>query len=87
MVKLIIEALLADVKDISDVGEAKEVLHIVQAIRLGVRVRQLRVDLWLTKCLPSHLQVPDEIILFASAVGNFDHFSIVRRILSLDIRV
>lgn len=87
LVQLVVEALLSNVQDISDVRHAKEVLHIVQAISLSIRVRQLGIDLRFAERLASHLEVTDEIVLLASTVSNLDDFGIVGRILSLDVRV
>lgn len=54
MVKLIVEALLADVSE----THVRGLGHVF-------------------------LDISDEIILFVGAVGNFDHFSIVRWVLTL----
>lgn len=87
LVKLIVEALLADLKDISNVGHAKEVFHVVQAIGLCVSIGKLRIDLGLAKRLAGHLEVADQIVVLASPVGEFDDFKEVAGVFSLDIGI
>jgi hypothetical protein len=87
LVELIFETFLTDDEDICDVSEVEEIFHIVEAIRLGVRVRELGVDLGLTQCFASHLKVADEVVMFTRVVSDFDDFCKVRRVFCLDVRV
>ena len=87
LVKLVLEALLANLENVRDVGHRQEVLHVVQAVRLRVRVRELGVDLGFTERLACHLEVTDEVVVFACAAGDLDDLGVVRGILRLDVRV
>lgn len=87
LVKLIVEALLADLEDISNVGHAKEVFHVVQAIGLGVSIGKLCIDLGLAKRLASHLEVANQIVMLASPVGEFDDFKEVAGVFGLDVGI
>lgn len=87
LVKLVVEALLSNLQNIRNVCHGQEVLHVVQSIGPCISIRELGVDLWLTKSLTCHLQIPHEIVMLASSVRNLDHLGKVRRILGLDIRI
>lgn len=87
LVKLVLEALLSDFENIRDVGHAQEILHVVQAIRLGVCVRKLGIDLGLAEVFTGHLKEADEIVVLAGAVCNLDELGVVGGILRLDVGV
>ncbi len=87
LVELVLEALLADLEDVRDVGHRQEVLHVVQTIRLGIGVGELSVDLRLAERLAGHLEVADEVVVLAGATCDLDDLRIVRGVLRLDVRV
>ena len=57
----------------------------MQPVRLGIRISQLGIDLGFPQGLAGHLEVLDQFIVFACAVGDLDDFSIIEGILSFDI--
>ena len=57
----------------------------MQTIRLCISVRQLCVDLWFSKGLARHLQIPNEVVILVGASSDLDDLQKVRRILSLDV--
>ena len=57
----------------------------MQPIRLGICIGQLSIDLGFPQSLAGHLEVLDQLIVFARAVGDLDDFSKIGGILSLDI--
>src|SRR6202044_1490569 len=77
----------SDFQNIRDVRHAKEVLHVVQAIGLGIRICQLRIDSRLTKRFASHLKEANKVVMLSSTIRDFDDFGEVGRIFSLDVRV
>lgn len=87
LVQLILETLLSDLKNVCDIGHTQEVLHVMQTVRLSIGIGQFRVNLGLAKGLASHLEEPDEIIVFTSVVRDLDDLGIVGGILSLDVRI
>ena len=87
IVQSILETLLADLKNVRNIGHGQEFLHVVESIGLGISVGQLCVDLGFTSRLPCHLQVSDEIVVLASPVGNFDDLGVVGGVISLDVGV
>jgi hypothetical protein len=81
------ETFLSDFQNIRGVRHAKEVLRVMQAIGLGIHMRQLRIDSRFPKRFASHFKEANEVVMFASMTRDFDDFSKVGRIFSLDIRV
>ena len=57
----------------------------MQPVRLGIRIGQLSIDLGFPQGLAGHLEVLDQLIVFACAVGDLDDFSKIGGVLSLDI--
>ena len=58
----------------------------MQSIRLGIRIGQLSIDLGFPQGLAGHLEVLDQLIVFACTVGDLDDFGKIEGVLSLDIR-
>lgn len=87
LVQFVFETFFSNLKDICDVGQSQEVLHVVETIGLRVGVRQLGIHLGLANVLPCHLEITNKIVVLASAVRNLDDLSEVLGILSLDVRV
>jgi len=86
LVQFVFKVLFANFKDISDVGHSKKVLHVVESIRFRIGICKFGIDLGFAQGLTSHLQIPDELIVLAGVVGDFDDLSKVRRILGFDVR-
>lgn len=86
-VKLVLEALLSDAEYVCDVGHGQELLHVVQAVRLRIRIRELRVDLRLAQRLARHLQEANEVVVLAGTVGDVDDLGEVGWIRGLDVRI
>lgn len=87
LIELILEALLANFQDVSNIGHAEEVFHVMQTVRLGVGIGELSVDLRFADRLASHLKEADEVVMFASVVADLDELSEVGRILGLDVGI
>jgi len=87
LVELVLEALFANAEDVRYIGQGQELLHVVEAVGLGVRVRKLGIDPRLAERLAGHLKVADEIVMFAGMVRDLDDFGEVGRILRLDVRI
>lgn len=87
MIQLILEALLSDFQNISYIGHAQEVLHIMETIRLCIGIRELCIDLGLAKGLACHLEETNEIVVLACTVGDLDDLGEVRWVGSLNVRV
>jgi hypothetical protein len=47
LVQFVLETLLSYDEDICDIRHAEEILHVMKPVRLGVRIRKLRIDLGL----------------------------------------
>ena len=57
----------------------------MQPIRFGIRIGQLSINLGFSQGLAGHLEVLDQLIMFACAVGDLDDLGKIGGILSLDI--
>jgi hypothetical protein len=79
------ETFLSDFQNIRGVRHAKEVLRVMQAIGLGIRMRQLRIDSRFPKRFASYFREANEVVMFASVIGYFNDFGKVDWIFSLDI--
>lgn len=82
-----LESFLSRTQLISDVRHTQELLHVMQSIRSGVRESQLGIDDGFSKRFPSHLQISNEVVEFGGSSGGLDHFEIIGRIGSFDIRI
>lgn len=87
LIQLVIEAFLSHFQDIGNISHGEEVLHVVQAIGLRVRMSELGVDLWFPQSFPGHLEVSNKVVIFIRTRCNFDNLDEVRWILRLDVRV
>lgn len=74
LIELVVEALLADFEDVSDIGHGQEVLHIMEAVRLRICIGKFGVHLRFAKRAPGHLQVSNEIVMLACTARNLDNF-------------
>ena len=59
----------------------------LQAIGLGIRIRQLRIDPRFPKRLASHLKEANKVVMLPGMIRYFNDFGEVGRIFSLDVRV
>ena len=87
LIQLVVETFLSDFQNIGNVRKSQEVLHVVQAVRLRVGVRELRVDLRLAQRLARHLQIADKVVMLAGVVRDLDDLGEVGRVLCLDVRI
>ena len=84
LVKLILEAFFSNFQNICDGHHAKEVLHVMQVIGLGICICQLHIDSQLTKRFGSHSNKANKVVMFSSTIQDFDDFGKVGQIFSLD---
>lgn len=68
LIQLILETFLSNFQDVSHIGHAKEVLHVVKSVSLGISIGQFGVDLGFTERLASHLEEADQVIVLACAI-------------------
>ena len=85
LVQLVLKALLADLEDVRDVRHREKVLHVVQPVRLRVRVRELRVDLGLAQRLARHLQEAHEVVVLVGVPCDFDDLGEVGGVFGFDV--
>ena len=87
MVQFVLEAFFSDLEDVCNIRKIEEILHVVQAVRFGIRVCEFSVDLRFTETLASHLEEPHQVVVLASVIGDLDNLCKVRGIFSFDIRI
>ena len=82
---MVLEALLSNFQNISDVGHGREVFNVMKKVGLSICIREFCVDLRFAECLASHLEEANKIIMLSSVIRDFDDLSEIGGILSLDI--
>lgn len=86
-VETCLESLLTSGEEVGNIGHSEELLHIVETISLGVGDGEFSIDRRFSESLASHLEVSNEVVGLSCPGSGFDNFEVVRRILSLDVRV